>query len=82
MTLPRPLWVRLNHLSTVIELFRSTMHNWGLVPPANCNGGAEEQTADHILASSLLYHLPKGTLGLAALDDDTVDWLLRTALSI
>jgi len=32
--------------------------------------------ADHILASCPLYHPPNRTLGLAALDDDTVDRLL------
>jgi len=32
------------------------------------------------LASCLLYHPPNGTLGLADLDDDTVDWLKRTTL--
>jgi len=42
----------------------------------------DEQTADHILASCPLYHPLKGTLGLAALDDDTVDWLQTIALSI
>jgi len=52
----------------------STMHKWGLVPSANCSCGAEEQTTDHILASSPI-PLSKWTLGLAALDDDTMDWL-------
>jgi len=47
---------------------------------ANCRYGAEEQTADHILTSCPLYHPPKGTRGLAALDDDTVNWLKRAAL--
>jgi len=28
--------------------------------------------------TSLLSHPPNGTLGLAALDNDTVDWLKRT----
>jgi len=28
-----------------------------------------------MLASCPLYHPPKGTLGLAALVDDTIDWL-------
>jgi len=31
------------------------MHKWGLVPSANCRCGAEEQTADHILAFCPLY---------------------------
>jgi len=54
----------------------------GLGAPANCRCRAEEQTADHILASCLLYHPLNGTLGLAALDDDTVDWLQTIALNI
>jgi len=51
------------------------------VPSANCRCGAEEQIADHMLASCLLYHPPNGTLGLAALDDDTVDLLQKTVLN-
>jgi len=54
------------------------MHKWGLVPSANGRSGAEEQTANHILASCPLYHPPNGTLGLGALDDVTVKWLKRT----
>jgi len=82
MTLHRPSWVRLNHLPTGVGLFRSTMHNWGLVPSVNYRCGAEEQTADHILAFCPLYHPPNGALGLAAFDDDTVDWLQTTELCI
>jgi len=52
------------------------------VPSANYICGAEKQTADHILGSCPLYHLLNGTLGLAALDDGTVDWLQTTTLSI
>jgi len=37
-------------------------------------------TADHILAFCPLYHPPNETLGLAALDDDTVVWLQTTKL--
>jgi len=51
------------------------MQKWGLLPSANCRCGAEEQTADYILASCPLYHPPNGTLGLAAIDDDTMDWI-------
>jgi len=82
VALPRPSWVRLNRLRTGVGLFRSTMHKWSLVTSANNRDAAEDQTADHILASCLLYHPPKGTLGLAALDHNTVDWLQRTAVSI
>jgi len=81
MTLPRPSWVRLNHQRTGVGMFRSTMRKWGFVPSANCSCRAEEQTADHILASCLLYHPPNGTLGFAALVDDIVDWHKTTALS-
>jgi len=77
-----PFWVSLNRLRTGVGLFRSTMQKWGLVSSANCRCGAEEQTANHILASYPLYHPPNGTLGLAALDDDTVDWLKRSTLNI
>jgi len=45
------------------------------VPSANCRCRAEEQTAGYIIASCPLYHPLNGTLGLAALDDGTVDWL-------
>jgi len=65
-----------------VGLFRSTTHKWSLVPLANCRCRAEKQTTDHILASCPLYHLISGTLGLAALDDDTVDWLQATELCI
>jgi len=43
-----------------------------------------EQTADHIslLASFPLYHPPNGALGLAALNNDTMDWLQTIALNI
>jgi len=36
----------------------------------------------YTVASCLLYHPPNGTLSLATLDDDTVDWLKTTALNI
>jgi len=82
MTLHRPSWVRLNRLRIGVGLFRSTMHKWGLLSSANCKCGAEEQTADHILASCPLYHPPNVILGLAAFNDDTVDRLQTTALCI
>jgi len=51
MTLLRYSWVRLNCLSAGVGLLRSTMHKWGSVPSSDCRSEAEEQTADHILAS-------------------------------
>ena len=49
MDLPRSSWVRLNRLRTGVGRFQSSMHNWGLAPTPNCECGAVEQTADHIL---------------------------------
>jgi len=43
------------------------------------NSGAN---TDYTLASCPLYHPPNGTLDLAALDDDTVDWFQTTKFSI
>jgi len=74
----RPSWVRLYRLRTGVGLLRSTMPKWGLVPSANCRCGAEEQTADHIASCRPLYHPLNGILVLAALDDDTMDWLKKT----
>jgi len=75
ITIPIPSWVRLNHLCTGVGLTRSTMHKWGLVSLAYCRCGAEEQTANHSLVSFSPYYPLSGTLGLATLDDSTVDWL-------
>jgi len=82
MTLSRSSWVRLNRLRSGVGLFRLAMHTWSLVLSANRNCGAEDQTVDYILASCLLYHPPNGTLGLVALNDETVDWLQTTAFFI
>ena len=38
--------------------FHSSMYNWGLVPSPNCECGATEQTADHVISSCLLHHVP------------------------
>jgi len=65
MTLPRPFWVRLNRLHTGIGLFRSTMHKWGLVLLATCTCGANGRSHTSFCP---LYHPPKSTLGLAALE--------------
>jgi len=80
MTLPRPSWVRLNHVCTGVGLVRSTMHK-GLVLLVNCSCGAEEQTVDLILTSWPYTTLQK-ELGLATHDFNTVDWLQRTAPSV
>jgi len=73
MTLPRPFWVRLNRLCTGVDCSAQQCTDGAWCPWQTAD---EERTADHILAS-FLYHLPIETLGLAALDDDTVDWLKK-----
>ena len=55
MHLPRRSWVRLNHLRTGVGRFRSSLHNWEMVPSVACDCGAENQTAEHILAHCPLF---------------------------
>ena len=82
MSLPRTSWVRLNRLRTGIGRFHSSMYKWGLAPSPNCECGATEQTADHVISSCLIYHVPRGTRGLQVLDDATRCWLNITTTSI
>ena len=49
MGLTRAAWVKLNLLQTGVGQFHSSMHKWGLAPSPNCECGATEQTADHVL---------------------------------
>jgi len=49
-----PFWFRLMRLRTGVGLFRSTIHKFNLMLSGNCSqwrSRAEEQTANHILAS-------------------------------
>ena len=82
MSLPRTSWVRLNRLRTGVGRFHSSMHKWGLAPSPNCECGATEQTADHVISSCLIHHVPRGTRGLQVLDDATRCWLNTTTASI
>ena len=75
MHLPRRSWVRLNHPRTGVGRFRSSLLNWGMVPYAACDCGAENQTAEHILAHCPLFSPPHGITGLVRLGDDTITWL-------
>jgi len=54
----------------------------GLGTLANCRCRAEKKMADIPPFKWNLYHPPKRAPGLAALDDDTVDWLKKSTLSI
>ena len=46
---PRTAWVKLNRLRTGFGQFHLSMHIWDLAPSLNCECGASEQTADHVL---------------------------------
>ena len=64
MGLPRAAWVKLNRLRTGVGEFHSSMHKWGLVPSPNCERGAAEQTADHVLIACPIHRAPHGARGL------------------
>ena len=82
MGLPRAAWVRLNRLRTGFGRFHSSMHKWGLAPSPNCECGAFEQTADHVLTACPIHRAPHGARGLTVLDDETRCWLNDTTASI
>ena len=71
MGLPRAAWVKLNRLRTGVRRFHSSMHKRGLAPSPNCECGASEQTADHVLTACPIHRAPHGARGLTVLDDET-----------
>ena len=71
MSLPRTSWVSLNRLGTGVRRFHLSIYKWGLAPSPNCECGANEQTADYVIFSCLLHHVPRGTRGLQVSDDAT-----------
>ena len=75
MGLPRAAWVKLNRLRTGVGRFHSSMHKCGLAPSPNCECGASEQTADHVLTMCPIHRAPHGARGLTVLDDETRCWL-------
>ena len=56
--LHRAAWVKLNRLRTGVGQFHSYMHKWGLAPSPNCECGASEQTADHVLTACPIHRAP------------------------
>ena len=82
MGVPRAAWVKLNRLRTGVWRFHLSMHKWGLVPSPNCECGASEQTADHVLTAWPIYRAPHGARGLTVLDDETRCWLNNITASI
>ena len=51
-------------------------------PSPNCECGASEQTADHVLTACPLHRAPHGARGLTVLDDETRCWLNNITASI
>ena len=64
MGLPRAAWVKLNRLRTGVGRFHSSMHKWCLASLPNCECGASEQTADHVLTACPIHWAPHGARGL------------------
>ena len=60
MGLSRAAWVKLNRLWTGVGRFHLSMHKWGLAPSPNCECGASEQTADHVLTACPIHRAPHG----------------------
>ena len=82
MGLSRAAWVKLNRLRIGVGRFHSSMHKWGLAPSPNCECGAFEQTADHILTPCPIHQAPHGARDLMVLDDETRCWLNDITASI
>ena len=82
MGLPRVAWVKLNLLRTGVKRFHSSIHKWSLAPSPNCECGASEQTADHVLTPCPIHRAPHGARGLTVLDDETRCWFNNITASI
>ena len=82
MGLPQEAWVKINRLRTGIGRFHSSRHKWVLAPSPNCECGASEQTADHVLTSCPIHQAAHGARGLTVLDDKIRCWLNDITASI
>ena len=82
MGLPRAAWVKLDSLRTGVGRLHSSMHKWSLALSPNCECGASEQTADHILTACPIHRAPHGARGLTILDDEIRCWLNNTTANI
>ena len=79
---PEQLGLSSTACGLVLGDFHSSMHKWGLAPSPNCECGASEQTADHVLTAFPTHRAPHGARGLTVLDDETQCWLNNTTASI
>ena len=82
MGLTRAAWVKLNRLPTGVGRFHLSLHKCGLAPSTNCECGAYEQTADHVLTACPIHWAPHGARGLTVLDNTTRCWLNNNTSSI
>ena len=82
MSLSRAALVKLNRLWTGNGRFHWSMYKWGLAPSPNCECGAFEQTANHVLTVCPIHRAPHGARGLTVLDDETRCWFNNTTASI
>ena len=67
--LPQVALVKLNRLRTGVGRFHS------FAPSPNCECGASEETANHVLTVCLIHRVLHGARGLTVLDDETRCWL-------
>ena len=81
MGLPRAAWVKLNRLRSGVGPFCLSMYKWGLAPLTNCECGAREQTADHIISQCPIHRAPRGIFSLMVLDEETRCWLKSLTVS-
>ena len=79
---PKQLGLSSTALRTGVGRFYSFMHKWGLAPLPNCECGASEQTADHVLTAFIIHWAPHGARGLTVLDDETRCWLINITANI
>ena len=82
MGLPQVAWIKLNCLGTGVGRFHLSMHKWGLAPSPNCECGASEQTADHVLTACPIHRAAHGARGLTVSNDETRCWFNNTTASI
>ena len=75
MSLPQTAWVKLNRLRAGVGRFHFSIHKWGLASLQNCECGAAEQTADHVLIACPIHQAPHGARVLTAFNDETRCWL-------
>ena len=82
MGLSRAAWVMLERLRSDVGRFHSSMHKWDFATSPNCECGASEQTADHVLKACPIHREPLGARDLTVLDDETQCWLNNITASI